>query len=303
MNIVVAGGSGFIGTRLIDRLLKEGHSLVVLTRNSNKIAPGLAHVHTEKWNAQSAGAWCRSMDTADVVINLTGELIAGKRWTVRQKNIILRSRLDATGALVDAIRQAQRRPSVLVNISGVGFYGDVPAGDVLEWFPGGHDFLADVCREWEQAALGAQQYGVRVVLPRLGVVLGRDGGALPRMMLPFKMFAGGYLGSGAQWFPWVHLDDVVNVIRFAIRNTAVAGPLNVAAPEAVTMKTFCSTLGKVMHSPSWTFVPAFVLRAALGEMSGMLRTGQKAIPRRLAEYGFTFEHPSLRKALEDILHR
>ncbi len=303
MKIIVAAGTGFIGKALVNRLHHEEHSVIVLTRNPAKIEPHTKNVITEIWDSATLSDWARHFDGADAIVNLTGELIAGKRWSKQQKEIILKSRVQSTNILVEAIRQTSRKPSVLINISGVGFYGNVPSGDVPETFPNGNDFLAHVCNEWEKAALKAHALGVRVVIPRLGVVIGKNGGALPRLMLPFKLFSGGYLGSGKQWFPWIHLDDVVKAIVFAIKNPSLSGPVNVVAPEAVTLKTFCEVLGKIMHRPSWTFVPSFVLRLALGEMADMLLTGQRAIPKKLLNAGFTFRYPTLEHALNSIYNK
>jgi uncharacterized protein (TIGR01777 family) len=210
------------------------------------------------------------------------------------------SRVDATRALVYAIHHAQKKPSVLVNGSAVGYYGDVPNGEVTESHKKGEGFLSNVCEKWEEAALLAQTYGVRVVLLRTGVVLGDDGGALQRLALPFKFFVGGWVGSGNQWFPWIHRDDVVNIILHAIHTDHVSGPVNGAAPESLTMRQFCEALGKAMRRPSWAPAPGFVLRVALGEMSTMLLTGQRAVPMKLIASGFKFKFPNVDGALADI---
>lgn len=301
MNIVIAGGTGFIGKALVERLLNDNHNVVVLTRKPKLHATSHPSPVFEQWDARTVTQWHQHFNNADAVINLTGEMIAGRRWTKKQKEKILNSRVNATRAIVTAIEQAEKKPSVFINASGVGYYGNVPEGDVTESFPAGNDFLARVCQQWETAALAAQQYGVRVVTPRFGVVLGSGGGALPRMMMPFRFFAGGYLGSGKQWFPWIHRDDVINAMLFLIQDNSLSGAVNFVAPDAVTMKEFCKTLGKIMHSPSWTFVPSFVLRIALGEMAEMLLTGQKVVPKKLLEAGFEFLYPKLEDALENVV--
>jgi uncharacterized protein (TIGR01777 family) len=303
MKIVVAGGTGFLGKSLVSRLLQQGHTVIVLTRSSRKASFWSGNLRAEQWDAVTVGSWVGVVDGADAIINLTGELIAGKRWTRRQKDRILKSRVDSTRVLVSAIEQVQHRPSVLINISAVGFYGDVSQGDVTEEAPKGNGFLAGVCSQWESEALAAQKLGVRVVTPRLGVVLGVEGGALTKLMAPFKFFAGGYLGSGKQWFPWIHIKDVVNALLFLLNHPSMVGPVNLAAPQPLTMKEFTNILGKIMHRPAWTAVPSFVLRLALGEMAEMLLTGQRVVPRKLLDAEFVFEYATARTALTAIINR
>jgi len=303
MRIVVAGGSGFIGKHLISALLQDAHSVVVLTRSVHTIAPRPGSLSTAQWDARTPGDWIHVVDGADAIVNLTGESIAGKRWTRRQKDRIVSSRVDSTRALVSAIERAHRRPSVLINASGVDIYNDVLQGDVTEAGQVGKDFLARVCAEWEANALEAERLGVRVVTPRLGVVLARDGGALTKLTTPFRFFVGGYVGSGRQWFPWVHIDDVANAFIFLLKNSDLKGAVNLAAPQHVTMKEFTKILGQVLHRPSWTTVPSFALRLALGEMAEMLLTGQRVVPRRLQQAGFAFEYETLRSALINLAER
>jgi uncharacterized protein (TIGR01777 family) len=301
MKIVVAGGTGFVGRSLVARLLQEGHTVTVLTRTP---APGNPHavgVRMEQWDARSPGTWTKAIDGADAVVNLAGELIAGKRWTRRQKADILNSRVDATRSLVGAIGDASSKPALLINGSAVGYYGDMPSGDVTETSEAGGDFLATVCRRWEESAHEASAFGVRVVTPRLGIVLGSDGGMLQRLVPPFKLYAGGYLGSGRQWMPWIHVSDLVDGFLFVMKHPELHGPVNFTSPEPVTMKEFCRLLGRVIHRPSWTFVPEFVLKIGVGEMSHMLLTGQRAVPEVLLRAGFRFSFPSLEPALRSIL--
>lgn len=302
MKIVLAGGTGFIGRPLSQRLIELGHDIIVLTRRApSKSSDGEKRLEFIQWDAKTLSAWVGSIDGVDAIINLTGESIGGGRWTSSRKAHILNSRLDATRALVDAIAQAAKNPEVLVNISGVGFYGDVKWGDVSEYHIPGSDFLADVCKVWEAEARKATLHGVRVVTPRLGVVLERGGGALPRMLLPFRLFLGGSLGSGDQWFPWVHREDVIRVILMLLTNRNISGPVNVVAPDAVTMQRFSAAIGKAIHRPSWAHVPGFMLKLILGEMSSMILTGQKAVPRVLQETGYRFAYPTLDGALRAIL--
>lgn len=301
MNIIVAGGTGFVGRALVDRLIKSGHTPVVLTRKTPETMSDFpAGCLVEQWDARTVGPWAQRLESADAVVNLVGETIAGKRWTDAQKERIRLSRIHATRSLVGGIRSVRKKPAVLVNASGVGYYGHVPDGDVPETHPEGTDFLARTCQEWESEAMRVGDIGVRVVVLRIGVVLGKGGGALQRMVPPFKLFVGGHLGSGKQWFPWIHRDDLLSIVEFAIKHE-LSGPANAVAPESVTMKSFCRTIGTVLHRPSWAPVPSFALKLLLGEMANMLLTGQKAIPEKLSSAGFAFRFPRLEDALRDVL--
>lgn len=302
MKIVIAGGSGFVGKAFAARLLEAGHTVSILSRNPSTAKQSLSNqILVEPWDAKSVGAWVRVIDGADAVVNLAGESIGGKRWTRRQKELIMSSRIDSTRAIVEAIRQARRRPGVLVNQSAVGYYGNVPFVPVEEDHPPGNDFLSYVATHWEAEAHNAKELGVRVVIPRTGIVLSLHGGALPRMVLPFKLYLGGPLGSGDQWFPWIHLDDEVGALLFVIENEKLEGAVNFAAPGSVTMKQFCAALGKAMHRPSWAPVPGIVLKVILGEMAGpLLLSGQRVIPRKLLEAGYKFRFPAVHEALQDI---
>lgn len=300
MKVVIAGGSGFIGGSVIPMLVAARHEVIVLTRDLRARRRDDHRVRFVGWDGATVGPWASELEGCGCVINLAGALIAGKRWTRARKKVITESRLLATGALVDAANRLAS-PAVLISASGVGYYGNVESGEVTESHPAGHDYVANLCRLWEGQALRAAEQGTRVVILRLGLVLSLAGGALPRLALPFRVFAGGYLGTGRQWFPWVHVDDVSGAILHALDNAVLSGPVNVAAPESVTMKEFCRMLGRAMGRPSWTRAPAFVLRAALGEMADVLLTGQRVVPRRLLESGYRFRHPSLAKALEAII--
>ena len=300
MKIVLSGGTGFVGRFLVQQLAASHHEISILSRNpGSRREPVNAEIAL--WDGKTMGSWAKRVEGADAVINLAGETIGGKRWTKSQKARILSSRIDATKALVNAIEQAQRKPRVFVSASAVGYYGDVASGDVTESTPPGSDFLANVCVQWEGAAQAAEKFGVRVVTPRFGVVLDSGGDALKKLLLPFKMFVGGPLGSGRQWFPWVHREDVAGVIRFVLEHSPISGPVNVAAPQSVTNEEFCRALARAMHKPCWARVPAPVLRAALGEMAGMILTGQKVAPEKLEKHGYRFRYPDLDTALPAIL--
>jgi uncharacterized protein (TIGR01777 family) len=246
----------------------------------------------------TSGEWEASLDGADGVINLVGEPIAAKRWTDSQKNKIRSSRIDVTRSIVEGIAKAKRKPAFLLNGSAVGYYG--PHGDeiVTEETPAGSDFLSSLCRAWEEEAQRAESMGIRVVRLRTGIVLGPHGGALAKMILPFKFFVGGPLGSGAQWMPWIHLEDELGLILHLIDKMQAVGPVNATAPNPVTMKEFCRTLGEVMRRPSWAPVPGFALRFMLGEMADILLTGQRAIPTAARKLGYQFRYANLSDALK-----
>ena len=302
MKVVCTGGSGFVGKGLIPALLEQNHSVVLLTRHKEKTSstenPNLRMVI---WNGRDAGPWVKELDGAGAIINFAGEPLDRERWSNEQKVRITQSRVNATRAVVRAIAEASKKPGVLINASGVGYYGDSGNAKVTEKSPPGIGLLAETCMAWESEARHAANHGVRTVILRSGPALGKDGGALPRMVVAFKLYGGGPLGSGKQWFPWVHRDDLVAVVLEALSNTSYSGPINLVAPEAVQNKQFCKMLGKVLHRPCWFPVPAFALQAVFGEMASMILTGQHVIPARLEELGYKFRFPSLEPALRDVL--
>ncbi len=302
MVIVLSGGTGFIGRALRDELLAAGHRVVLLTRRLEAVKAGGA-LEAEHWDAKTLGPWAARVDGADAVINLAGEPIA-TRWSPAVKQRIVTSRVEATRALVSAVSQARRKPSVFINASAVGYYGNVPEGDVPETHARGTGFLADTCALWEEAARGAEAAGVRVVLPRIGIVLERDGGALKVMTLPFLFWMGGPIGSGRQAFPWVHRDDVVGSILFALERREASGPLNLTAPQPVSLAEFCRALGGALGRPSWLPAPAFAVRLLAGEMADeMLLSGARVVPQRLLSLGYAFRYPKLDAALSAIFRR
>ena len=304
MRLVIAGGTGFIGSVLCTRLVAEGHTLTVLTRGSpsTTISPSKRWL---TWEPGSAGAWEKALEEsllgADGVINLAGEPIAAKRWTGAQKEKIRLSRVNTTRSLVNAIAKAKDKPKFLLNGSAVGYYG--PHGDdpLAEEAGPGKDFLARVCVDWEEEAKKAERYGLRVIRLRTGIVLGKGGGALTKMIPPFKSFIGGPLGTGKQWMSWIQLEDEVGLILFLIQNDRAHGAINATASNPVTMKEFCKVLGRALHRPSWAPVPSFTLRILLGEMADMLLTGQRVLPAQAQKLGYTFRHPTLDGALKACL--
>lgn len=253
------------------------------------------------WQPPAAGAWERELDGAEGVINLAGESIVAKRWTPAQKQRMADSRVATTRALITAINRAARRPAVLISASAIGYYGPHGEEPLEEDAPPGSDFLAQLCQQWEGAARDAEPLGVRVVRLRIGLVLARDGGALAKMLPPFQWGLGGPLGSGRQLMSWVHRDDVVGLIRWALEDVRVSGALNATAPNPVTMRAFASTLGRVLHRPAIAPVPAVVLRLVLGEVAEMLVTGQRVLPAKAQQMGYPFRYATLEAALSACL--
>lgn len=303
MNIVIAGGTGFLGRPLTESLVRDGHDVIVLTRGSASVAasstrPGTG-ARTVTWTPNGeSGAWAAAVDGADVVVNLAGESIAGRRWTAAHKQRILDSRVDATRSLAAAIRGAAAPPRVLVSGSAVGYYG--PLGDerVTEDHPAGSDFLAEVCRRWEQEAARASSDRTRVMCIRTGIVLERDGGALPQMLPPFRLGAGGPVGSGRQYWPWIHRQDWLALVRWAIAAPGITGAINATAPRPVTNKAFAQALGRAMHRPAFMPAPAVALRLLLGEMAdALLLSGQNAVPAKAERAGFKFTYSTVDAAL------
>jgi uncharacterized protein (TIGR01777 family) len=304
MKIVCTGGTGFIGAALIPALIDQGHSVVLLTRRQGRESQGsFENPRRVVWNGRGAGPWVKEVEGAGAVINFAGEPLDRRRWTRAQKELIVESRVNATRAIVQAIGASSARPEVLISASGADYYGDTGDALVTESAPPGTGLLAETCVRWEREAMVAEKYGVRTVVLRVGPVLGEKGGVLQRMVLASKWYAGGPLGTGKQWFPWIHRDDLVSVIQTALKNSSYSGPLNAVAPEGATNRQFCGALGDVLRRPCWLPVPAPLLRLAFGEMASLILTGRHVVPARLADLGFSFRFPQLSAALKDILRR
>jgi uncharacterized protein len=296
MRVVVAGGTGFLGGALVRRLRTDGHDVIVLTRRPS----GDGQLAWSPGTPPGGQPWARAIDGAGAVVNLAGESIASGRWTSARKRAIRESRVTATHGLVAAILSAAQPPPVLLSSSAVGIYGSRGEETLTEQSPIGAGFLAEVGRAWEQEALAAAAV-TRVVLLRTGLVLGKGGGALPQLALPFRLGVGGPVGSGEQYLSWIHLDDWVSLARWALDTAAVSGPLNATAPGPVTNAEFARVLGRVLRRPAWLPAPAFALRLALGEMAdALILEGQRVLPARARELGFTFEHPTIDGALRAI---
>jgi len=301
VNVVVAGGTGFIGRSLCKRLLLCGHRVTILTRRRTEVERLFGTmVKPFEWDGTSSGRWEEALQGTQAVVNLAGASIAEARWTESRKQLLTQSRLNATRALVQACFRLPVTPQVLINASGIGFYGHQDDRVVDEASPAGKGFLADLCVQWESAAQKAAAKGIRTVCLRTGLVLGDDGGALPRMVLPFRLFIGGPAGPGTQWVSWIHRDDYVGLIEWTLSTPSVSGPVNAVAPEPVTMTEFCRTLGQVLHRPSWIPVPEVVFRLALGELGSLMTTGQRVKPAKAEQGGYRFQYSCLTKALQNI---
>lgn len=299
--MIITGGTGLLGRALCAELAREGAEVVVLSRNPARAPAMPSGVELRAWDGRTTAWWGHLVDGADAVVNLAGASIAEGRWTVERKRLLRESRVNAGRAVAQAVEAAQTRPRVVVQASAVGYYG--PRGDepVDEETPPGRDFLASLCVDWEASTRPVEALGVRRVVIRTGIVLSREGGALPRLARPVRWFVGGPLGSGRQWVPWIHLADHVAATRFLIGHEAAHGPFNLCAPNPVTNEQFMRALGRALRRPVVLRVPAFALRLLLGELAESLLSGQRQVPRRLEALGFRFRFPELQEALRDLL--
>jgi uncharacterized protein (TIGR01777 family) len=305
MRVIITGGTGLIGRSLANSLAKDGHEVIVLSRNKNKTSGLASGVRLEQWDGSSAAGWGALADGAGAIVNLAGASIAGEdflpaRWTVAYKKRIRDSRVNAGRAVVEAVKAAKVKPGVIVQSSAVGYYGTHADEEITEDSPAGTDFLADVCKEWEASTQAVEDLGVRRVIIRTGIVLSSKGGALPRQALPFKLFAGGPLGSGKQQYPWIHIDDEIAAIRFLMENTNARGVYNLSAPHVVTNAEFSKALGKVLGRPSFLPAPGFAFQIGFGEVAILLLEGQRALPKRLLAEGYPFHFAEPELALRDL---
>lgn len=305
MKVAVTGATGFVGSRLVQRLHTEGHQVLVLTRSlehAKRVFPTNAFPNVESvtYAPGEYGSWEQTLSGCEGVVNLAGEPIAEGRWTTERKQAIMDSRKLGTQKIVEAIAQANPKPSVLVNASAIGYYGTSETATFDETSPSGNDFLAQVCQAWEAEAQKVKDAGVRLVIVRTGIVLGM-GGALAKMLPPFQLFAGGPIGSGRQWFSWIHREDLVNLILQALTRPEIEGVLNGTAPNPVRMADFCQTLGQVLHRPSWLPVPDLALELLLGDGAKVVLEGQQVLPKRTLASGFKYQYPNLKPALEALL--
>lgn len=306
MRILITGGTGLIGRALTNAYTRGGHETIVLSRSPLRVKGLPDGARAVGWDGRSAAGWGELADGADALINLAGASLAGDnplqlRWTAARKKVIEESRVNAGKAVVEAVSAAKNKPGVLVQASAVGYYGPLDDRPVSETQPPGSDFLAQVCQQWEAASAPVEAQGVRRLVLRLGVVLDKDNPAVTLLALPFRLFVGGPLGSGRQYFPWIHLDDVVGAVQTLVDDQQASGVYNLTAPGVVTNRTLSNTVGRVLGRPSWLPAPAFAMRLALGDSAVMVLEGQNAIPQHLQQQGYTFRYPQLEAALRDVL--
>jgi len=302
MKVLVAGSTGLVGTALVEDLREAGHTVCRLVRPTTDIRQVRGAVGFDvKWDPATGRLGAAAVG-ADAVVNLAGASIAEGRWTAERKKLLRASRVDHTRALVNALSKMAARPRVLVSASAIGYYGD--RGDELlnEGSPPGNGFLSEIAKNWEAEAEKASVLGVRVVRARFGVILAKNGGALPKMLLPFRMGVGGKIGSGKQWMSWITLPEVVAILRFALENGEMRGPVNVVSPQAVRNVGFTTALAKAVHRPALFPAPAFALRLALGEMTdALLLSSQRVAPAQVEKLGYRFIHADLGEALASVL--
>jgi uncharacterized protein len=301
MKVIITGGTGLIGSALTQRLAQDGDEIVILSRGSRRPEglPDVARIVT--WDGKTGDGWSDELENADAVVNLAGSNLSGSRWTRSQKQLIRESRVNAGNAVVDGLRKSGHVTGLVIQASGINYYGHRDDGFVDETEPPGDDFLARVCVEWEATTSAAEDMGARRIIIRSGPVLNTSEGALPPLVMPFHLFIGGRTGSGNQGISWIHLHDEVEAIRFLLRSTDISGPVNLCSPEPVSNSEFAAAIGRVMNRPAIFPVPAFVLRGALGEVADTILLGQYAIPKRLQDSGFSFSFPTIDQALEDLI--
>lgn len=308
MRVIITGGTGLIGSALAKNLAAAGHEVISLSRDPAKhtFPQGVRGV---AWDSKTAAGWGHLADGADAIVNLAGAPIAGNglfpsRWTEERKRRIRQSRIDAGTAVTEAVAAATIKPKLVIQSSGIDYYGDVRSDKLItETSPNGSGFLADVTVDWENSTAGVEAMGVRRVIIRTGIVLSMESGALPITVLPFKFFAGGPLGSGEQWWPWIHLDDEVRAIRFLLEDASASGPYNLCAPNPLKNKDFAKKIGQVMNRPAFFPTPAFALKLGLGEIAAIVLDGRRAIPQKLQSEGFDFKFPTAEAALRDLFKK
>jgi uncharacterized protein (TIGR01777 family) len=306
MRVFITGGSGLVGTRLIHWLRQRQDEVIVLTRRPEIARQKLdAACVLVEGDPMQAGEWQRAIEPCDAVVNLAGENIFGRRWNAAFKEMLADSRVNSTRQVIEALgrnpKTAGGSPKTLVNASAIGYYGPHGDEELTEDSPPGDDVLARVCIAWEEAARGAEALGVRLAILRIGIVFAKEGGALAQMLTPFRLFAGGPVGSGKQYMSWIHIDDLVRLILVGLDRPEARGPINATAPAPVTNKEFARALGRVLHRPSFMRTPRFMLRVMVGEAADVIATGQRVLPCRAGELGFTFKFPEVEGALRDLV--
>lgn len=301
MHILITGGTGMIGRRLVDHLIQHGHLVTVISRQPYRPATLPAMLNFAQWDGQTAEGWGKWMEGVDAVVNLAGASLDGARWTPERKQILKDSRVQASQAVIEAIKLAEHKPKVLIQSSAVGYYGPHKDEEITEASSPGDDFLANICQVWEDSTEPVEAMGVRRVVTRSGVVLDMQGGAFPKMVRPFQFFVGGPVGSGRQWLSWIHHEDEVNGIRFLIEHESASGPVNLTAPEPLRNRDFGRAIGRVLHRPALAPAPSLALKLLFGEMASVVLKGQRVLPRKLQEWGYEFKFPTAEAAMQDLL--
>jgi uncharacterized protein (TIGR01777 family) len=309
MRVIITGGTGLIGNALINEMQQSDYEIIVLSRSPEKYRGQFPEaIRLIAWDARTAEGWGHLVEGARAIVNLAGENLAGKSflpapWTPYRRQIIRESRLNAGRAVVEAVEAAKEKPAVVIQASAVGHYG--PQGDeiIVENHPPADDFLASVTIDWEKSTQPVEAMGVRRAVTRIaGIVLSTEEGALPRMLLPFKLFVGGPFGSGKQWYSWIHPKDEARAIQFLIENEPASGAFNLAAPNPLRSRDFAKAIGRAMNRPSWFPVPGLPLKLALGDVSSVVLTGQRVVPKRLTDLGFEFLYKDAETAIRALLN-
>lgn len=303
MQVIITGGTGLIGKALYTELVADGHDVTVLSRNPDNTRSKMpAEAKVVQWDGKTANGWDHLADGADAIINLAGAGIADKRWSASRKEVIYQSRIDVGKAVVEAVTAANKKPSVVMQASAVGYYGTDNDDTILTESSGpGSDYLAQVCFDWEASTAALDQMSIRRPVLRTGIVLSNKGGAWPKIKLPFMfVIAGGPLGSGKQWYPWIHITDQVRAMKFILENPEANGVFNLSAPNPLTNKELAKVTGRVMGRPSFFPTPGFGMKIALGEMATIVLDGQRAVPHKLQQMGFTFKYPTAEAAVRNL---
>ncbi len=300
--IIITGATGSIGKKLCNELIKNGNDITVFTRNPIKAKSALKGASEYiYWNYENIDEWKSYINESYAVIHLAGSSIAGKRWNANYKKLIYESRIISTRNLVNAIEEINHKPTVFISSSAVGYYGNAGNEKLTENSKNGNDFLSKVCNDWELEAAKVEKFNIRRVSIRTGIVLDKGSGALKKMLLPYKLFLGGPLGTGKQWFPWIHIDDLINIYLYALNNSSIDGAINASSPNPVTMKDFSKRLGKILHRPYFFNVPLLVLKIAFGEAAESIVASQRVFPEKLLISGFKFKFDMIEESLKDLL--
>ncbi len=302
--IIVTGATGLIGRKLCSQLLEQGNEITIFTRNpeaAKKVMRGAKKY--VKWNYNNPQEWKDYLNETDSVIHLAGSNLGAKRWNYKFKKELFNSRIESTRQLVNTIKNCGDKPKSLITASAVGFYGDRGDEELIEKSYPGKDFLSNLCSEWEKEAEKIEDQNVRRVSLRIGLALSSEGGVLKKFLPPFKIFLGGPLGNGKQWFPWIHIEDLINIIIHTIKTESLEGPVNIASPGIVRMNDFATSLGKVLQRPSFFQVPKFILKIAVGEFANAIISGQKVSVTKLLNSGYEFKFTDLENALKNLLEK